>query len=86
MHVFSYIYIYISLITYRYKEMRKIISITHGMWRMKIYIDMIILIIIIVIYNETKQTNQLTHTFEKCIRILHVRGALGSIKSGPRMR
>lgn len=55
--------------------MRKVISITHGMWRMKVYIDMIILIIIIVIYNETKQTNRLTRTFKKCIRILHVRGA-----------
>lgn len=65
MHVFSYIYndivyMYISLVTYKYKEMRKIISITHGMWRMKVYIDMITLSIIIVIYNETRQTNRLT--------------------------
>lgn len=37
------------------------------MWRMKVYIDMLILIIIIVIYNETKQTNRLTRTFKKCI-------------------
>lgn len=77
---------YISLITYWYKEIRKIISITHGMWRMKVYIDMLILIIIIVIYNETKQTNRLTRTFKKCIRILHVRRAALSVKSGPRTR
>lgn len=42
----------------------------------------------IVIYNETKQTNRLTRTFKKCIRILHVGGAafFCGVKSGPRTR
>lgn len=36
------------------------------------------------IYNETKQTNRLTRTSKKCIRILHVGegGATHGVKSG----
>lgn len=80
---------YISLITYRYKEMRKIISITHvacDVWR---YIDMIILIIILWF---TMKLNKRTdwHVRSRSAYAFYTSvgggGFFCGVKSGPRTR